>query len=226
MYFLLEDKYGKQFTFYHIPKTGGSSIRGLKNKSDGYFKLIKKSNNFLESTFSFTIIRNPYERLISMYSDFSDNRGILKNWDELINIMKTENPTPLQDTKTWENVNKHVKTYSPIIESNNFDYVLNYANYTEDLLRMCNNEGIHIDIDEFPRKNVSFSKTHKIPDMYTDYVTDYLLNDVEYYNKISNKNIYPSEYFGEINFEIRRTIEQRNNSILYPVNTVRFPKTD
>jgi len=222
MYFLLEDKYGKQFTFYHLPKTGGSSIRGIKNKKDGYFKLIKKSDSPLESTFSFTIIRNPYERLISMYSDFSDNRGILKNWDDLINMMKTESPTPLQDTKTWKNVNEHVKPYSPIIESNKFDYVLNYANYTEDLLNMCKREGIHIDIAEFPRNNVSFSKTHKIPDVYADYVTDYLLKDIEYYKKTTNENIDSSEYFGNIKFKIR-TIDEKKK-IIYPVNTVYIPK--
>jgi hypothetical protein len=68
---------GKNFYFHHIPKTGGSSVvynlqdSGLLPKKDydanTMAVLHQAYINYLPNHYSFTIVRNPFDRLVSAY---------------------------------------------------------------------------------------------------------------------------------------------------------------
>ena len=78
MFFLLHDNCSNvSFVYSHIPKTGGTTIRGGGEKYKPLFKLIDKSHVIKDSwkySFSFTVHRHPIDRFLSAFSDFKDNR--------------------------------------------------------------------------------------------------------------------------------------------------------
>ena len=61
--------------FVHIPKTGGTSIKkslGITNRSLGYHKrandIKKEIPDKWKNYFKFSVVRNPYDRVYSIYS--------------------------------------------------------------------------------------------------------------------------------------------------------------
>lgn len=60
-----------QLIFIHIPKTGGTSIGkalGFKSTSHIKAKEVTHSAPLIKGKFSFAVVRNPYERFISLYN--------------------------------------------------------------------------------------------------------------------------------------------------------------
>ena len=78
MFFLLHDNCSNvSFVYSHIPKTGGTTIRGGGEKYKPLFKLIDQSPTIKDNwkySFSFTVHRHPFIRFLSAFSDFKDNR--------------------------------------------------------------------------------------------------------------------------------------------------------
>lgn len=68
------------FSFIHIPKTGGSSIQKIINNSTKKIKLYDhssyqnwaKNKIIKDPNIKFTIVRNPYDRLVSAYFYLKD----------------------------------------------------------------------------------------------------------------------------------------------------------
>ena len=82
-----------KFLFLHLPKTGGTSINKFFNdkfdnneRDFGHPYLSDyKCNNF-DDYFKFTVVRNPYDRLVSAffymkeYSNFQSDINFRKKW--------------------------------------------------------------------------------------------------------------------------------------------------
>ena len=80
----------ENFIFFHTPKTAGSSIHIFfkdyyclmgKDREDPVppihhmaAKLFLKYNNDLNSFYKFAFVRNPFDRLVSAFSDFTQIR--------------------------------------------------------------------------------------------------------------------------------------------------------
>ena len=78
----------KKFIFVHIPKTAGSSIHiffkdffNILDRSDPLPEIHHKSFSSIlnedysyRNYFKFAVIRNPYDRFLSAYRDFSQNK--------------------------------------------------------------------------------------------------------------------------------------------------------
>jgi hypothetical protein len=95
MFFLIKyPNTESQFVFSHITKTGGSSIRGGSNIRGSIFNIVEKSR-FIKPDwtyiFSFSICRNPYDRFLSAFSDFKDNRNQLITLHNTIDLLNNFN---------------------------------------------------------------------------------------------------------------------------------------
>lgn len=130
--------------FVHIPKCGGSSIkemlRDMNEKSDIHsklkddFYLLEKRNVNLKKYFVFTILRNPWDRVVSYYFFYKD---IIKK-DELI-----ANKAKKLDFSSWINyiaTNQQKfkfihENYLDYLTFNNnivLDYNMNFHNFNEE----------------------------------------------------------------------------------------------
>ena len=89
MFFLLHDNCSNiSFVYSHIPKTGGTTIRGGGEKYNPLFKVSDQSRTIKDNwkySFSFTVHRHPIDRLLSAFSDFKDNRKFNITLDSVIN---------------------------------------------------------------------------------------------------------------------------------------------
>ena len=66
----------KKFIFFHVPKAGGSSIFDMKLKQyQGHRPVTDFSKEEREKCFTFSIVRNPYNRLLSAHSYLTGGFG-------------------------------------------------------------------------------------------------------------------------------------------------------
>ena len=79
---IVNDK--QKYVFIQIPKTGSSSVGFAFHKQlrcpepflhHQTLRQIESHNNIDDSYFVFTFVRNPWDRLVSLWSDFTQERG-------------------------------------------------------------------------------------------------------------------------------------------------------
>ena len=156
---MIIDKY--KTIFIHIPKNAGTSIETLfandsfriqPNKHADIFEIKKKFKNSYNNYKKFTIIRNPYDKMVSWYFYLKRNLG--KNYkviefNEWIKdpskFWHTDDPISFLDPQhTWidetvsiikyENLNKELNKFFkekidlPVTNKSNHEYYLNYYN--------------------------------------------------------------------------------------------------
>ena len=155
---------GRRYLFIHIPKTAGTSVVSSLSKYEGvphretHILPSKYVKNIWEKLYTFAIIRNPYERMVShwLYHTTSNykgtvfiNSGISKNIDnisfeEYVRIVKKIHKTC---------VNFYPETSEPI------DRILRFENLTEDWNKLCNKIGISCELQNKKATNhVHYSK--------------------------------------------------------------------
>ncbi|MAH47170.1 hypothetical protein CMI37_15185, partial [Candidatus Pacearchaeota archaeon] len=151
----------KKILFIHIPKCAGVSIEGffdwkglrhetLQTYADSY------SEDFLESCFKFTVIRNPWDRMVSWY--FYHNNPLY----EPKNIQGFQNWVKEGMQNHWKNVDKTNWTNKDPLSildflNNNKNIDLNYIGKVEtldeDMKRIC--EKTNTKYKKLPKKNTS-----------------------------------------------------------------------
>ena len=147
--------------FVHIPKNAGTSIEEYfgnssfviqPNKHDSIYDVKKRFPNSYSNYRKFTIIRNPYDKMVSWYSYLKRNLGEnydvidfnkwiknpLKFWhiDDPIGYLKPQHEW-VDDTVEiikFENINKELNDFFgedidlPITNNSNRDHYLEYYN--------------------------------------------------------------------------------------------------
>lgn len=173
-----------KFLFLHLPKTGGTSINKFfndkfdNNKRDfGHPYLSEyKCNNF-DDYFKFTIVRNPYDRLVSAffymkeYSKFQSDINFRKKWklehDTFESFVIEKLPIIVG------NKNTRPRHFKPQVEfgTAGLDYIGSFVTMQDDMNFICDEIGI--DRQDLPHVN---SSNHK---RYDEYYNEELLNIVK-----------------------------------------------
>jgi hypothetical protein len=180
--------------FIHIPKTAGNSVQAINSAYYGHgirnpnFIYYKDSNERKLSKFSYTFVRNPWDRLVSAFfylksggnsigdkneckkylGKYSDLTDMLLNWDNII-----LNLCHMKEQYKWI-----CDDEGNII----VDFIGRYENLQEDLNIICDKIGIPQ--LELPHKNKS-KHNH-----YTEYYDD------ETRKIVAEKYAKDIEYFG------------------------------
>jgi len=220
----------KQLAFIHIPKTGGMSCLHFFS----YYKLIthstikedsevlKKEGKNISDIFSFSIIRNPWDRMVSNYF-FHRNRehndvrlhkkikeSELSKW---ITDHKKENyfwkSVSFKDWLKYFDESKNLESvsiYDEIIKKNYIDYIGIDGKIAVDyIINLHNISNEILPIKEFAMKKVEYPHTNKSEHKdYREYYDDesieivekFYKKDIEAFNfKFENKNYAENEKY-------------------------------
>jgi len=184
-----------KFLFLHLPKTGGTSINKFFNdkfdnneRDFGHPYLSDyKCNNF-DDYFKFTVVRNPYDRLVSAffymkeYSNFQSDINFRKKWklehDTFESFVIEKLPIIVG------NKNTRPRHFKPQVEfgTTGLDYIGSFLTMQDDMNFICDKIGI--ESQDLPHVN---SSNHK---RYDEYYNKELLDIVEtlYINDFNNYN--------------------------------------
>ena len=187
----------KKVIFIHIPKTAGTSISNFL----GFFskkhytarQVIDKVGNLWDKSFKFTVVRDPYERVLSMYYEYLRVNKIpiadrgkkfsFENW--VINCFQEKNEDYLKWKPFFFTQKKWLENHSGEI---NMDYIARFENLEREMNLISNIIGLK---GELPKLNKSSSK--KEYEFHRTETTDkiiqnYFSDDFEYFGyKKNNK---------------------------------------
>ena len=172
-----------RYIFIHIPRTGGTSIEYVLNNnksipiptSELHWKYIDYINNFnnIEKYYIFSVIRNPWDRLLSIYNEPNNPFKIEdKTFNDWISNFLDIGP---------RNILVNQYEYLIYMENSYINYICKFEKLEEDFNKVC-------DILKIKNKKLPhINKTNHIH--YTDAYTDKTINIV--------KNLYfkDIEYF-------------------------------
>jgi len=144
--------------FIHIPKCGGDSINTALNLSASCDKVLKKNPQnghgdifyheqlFYKNFFSFSFVRNPYDRVCSLYHYFKDPKCLKWNCNKrtygaFCNIKSFKDFVFRIDDFNYD---QHFKSQHRFIEHPrlSIDFLGRFENLKEDFATACNKAGI------------------------------------------------------------------------------------
>ena len=186
-----------RFIFFHIPKTGGTSVSANlmpmcdeKTYRVGHPEFFKYEKMHLTNYIKFTFVRNPYDRLVGAFNYIKSGQSKFKTDIELKDKLKIDNFCFSEFIKNklfkWE---YHLHHFRPVIgfyinktDLNKFDFIGKFENLQEDFDIVCDKIGIPQ--QKLPHKNKTKHKH------YTEYYDD------ETRSIVAEKYAKDIEYFG------------------------------
>lgn len=118
----------KPFIFVHIPKTGGLAIQNALRidwHPCGCHEYFSKYPKYLrESVFSFTVVRNPYDRIVSAYNYLKQEIGNIddKNFND-------------QHLSKYKNFNDFVKDFEHVKTLQNWIHFVPMTKFIDDEIK-------------------------------------------------------------------------------------------
>jgi hypothetical protein len=174
--------FNKKLIFIHIPKCGGTSMEKfiLDNIDDKSIEtkhfnidMYKSTYQNINSYFKFCIIRNPYDRFLSLYNYFCKGSEIYKNKavDSGVSIsdfaLNLAQGSPLKSGRAWP---AHYRTQHSFIKDS-CDLVLKIENINKDIEII--KKKFNCPQSYFPEVNVSKkSSVIELPDKVREIVND------------------------------------------------------
>ena len=159
------------FIFIHIPKTAGTSIESVFGKCRAKHKTIKKTLRDIpqgkthEDYFKFTFIRNPWDRIVSLYEylkreAIQADKAFLDFHEWVVTVVCKRH----SERRNMNNERRHFATYCDWLEPSNIGdtfYIGRFENLQESFDIICDKIG-HDQV-KLPHKLKS-KRVH-----YTDY---------------------------------------------------------
>jgi len=200
--------------FIHIPKCAGSSIKemlqDLNEVSDIHSKIkddivtLKNKEIDIEKYFIFTVLRNPWDRMVSYYFFYRD---IVKKNEKIANKAKKfdfkdwisciyENP------KSFDFIYDNCLDYLTHENKVMVDYTINFHEFSEDIDNLKNILNL-----ELPILHINSSEH----DFYKDYYSE---KEIEIISKIYKRDI---DYF---NFDFEKTTQMNKIINEDKINTI------
>lgn len=218
---IISEKY--KFVFLHIPKSAGSSVREMLIDADKdcihYLPIqhIKNDNlnEKLDGFFKFCFIRNPWERMVSMFFYAIKEKEYLKDLKLKIESSKIEYQKKIFCEWMFENVfrsgicksdfpfvsNTSEKTYNLNRESQmtwvydingnvGVDFIGNVSNIDEDWRKICDSIGL-----EYSKlKRINTTKHRDYSEYYNEksfnFVHEYFNDDIRYFDYRFPGNVF------------------------------------
>jgi len=194
-----------KIVFVHIPKTGGTSIEeslggGDYFNSHDYLRFYKNNIKNFESYTSFSVVRNPFDKMVSEYFFFKKTHEqlnpVFKNcsFEEFLDIFFSIN-----DPKFFKNTAPHwfkmhfethrVSQLSFIRPQEDLDFVVKFENIQSGYNIVCDHVGI--ESRKLPHLNSTRHKHYS--EYYNDntkqIVAEKYQEDLDYFGyKFENKN--------------------------------------
>lgn len=179
---------GPNFIFIHINRTGGTSIEYILKEHGGqqvYYKhdtiadiINIKGQDILKDKFSFTVVRNPWDKMVSLYCILKQNAKIqLETFYEWIHNTydKDNNWKYTSNQLSWLTIDG--KPDSKIL----VDEIYQLENITEAWIHIKDRLGI---IDELPQLNSTIHEHYR--EFYCnetrDIVYDHFKYDIQRFN--------------------------------------------
>ena len=179
--------YDKKFIFVHINKTAGTSmekalvdygVKKLQEKGDLKFELnYNQSQHFncdeykkylgseYDDYFKFTVVRNPFDRVVSYYYGGAIQKGLnFKDW--------------VVDRYLNENYKDYIRMYSDYthwFDKDEMNCVLKFENLDQDFIKLKETLDLNC---ELGKANVNKSRTH-YRDYYDNKTKDIIENHFE-----------------------------------------------
>ena len=184
----------RKFLFLHIPKTAGITVMQALDRACSvddqfksghpiYDKYLEFFGQSIKEYFSFCLVRNPWDRLVSVFH-YLQNGGRNNKDAKRGEILKDYNFQSFVHNFSFEKFSYvHFKPQMHFIKSvDNFDYIGRLENLQNDFNTICDKIGIPQ--QQLPHKNKSHHKH------YTEYY------DEETREIIAQKYAKDIEYFG------------------------------
>ena len=162
----------KKILFIHIPKCAGVSIekffgwKGLRHETLQTYS-DEHSNVLLNSCFKFTIVRNPWDRMVSWYFKHKDNIYEPKTKDGFNEWIKGGMPNHWKNVDKTDWSNKDALSCVDFLFNDNnidIDYIGRVENLNEDMRYIC--DKANIEYKELPHINKSNHKPYR--EYYTE----------------------------------------------------------
>tara|TARA_B100000242_G_scaffold232924_1_gene172905 strand:- start:820 stop:1416 length:597 start_codon:yes stop_codon:yes gene_type:complete len=168
--------YDNKFIFLHIPKTGGTIIEKSlkKDYKESYYgvdrsvvgvqpkqhlpfdKLI--SNFDKKNVFSFTFVRNPFDRILSSYLNYP-HQDKMPDFDKYIDMVKNVVENKLYLTQGFIGLNdiSHFIPMTIMIGNNELDFIGRFENFDNDIKKLHEISGIkNIDKIKIKKSNENY----------------------------------------------------------------------
>lgn len=135
--------------YIHIPKTGGSTIEYVLFGRDCVSEhcMIEYYDTYY-NYFIFSIVRNPYTRIISIYNYYI-NGGDQSEYDKKL-VNKNTTLDDFLINYNYENLNHLCTQFTFLKNSKHINYIAKFEDYHNEIKKICN--VLNIEISTIPHK--------------------------------------------------------------------------
>lgn len=186
--------------FIHIPKCGGTSIKDCFNietvrDSRKANNLINNPSNrivsfghldlkkyFIKKFFTFTFMRNPYERVISLYNYWFDKHDFIKkeSFTEFCRRLYERYKMYKGYYPGWIN---HFAPQTYSIQDKRLDFIGSMTNFNDDIKKLS--KILNIEIKEIPKLNSSIKRSIFMTDECKKLIETVYVNDFKYMKELN-----------------------------------------
>ena len=181
-----------KFVFIHIPKTGGTSIECLfinnahiKDVAGKHNMVSDIGSEFLKKYFTFTFVRNPWDRMVSYYKfrikrsfNMFNHGESFKEWIRFLCSDEVQKINAYHFNLAIKNQREFL-----VNESNEIsvDFIGRFENFQQDFDTICDKIGIPQ--QQLPHKNATKHKhyTEYYDDETREIVAEKYAKDIEYF---------------------------------------------